>query len=58
RVLEDGALLENQRAQWQEQATGSLFNKRARVLSRSRAKSLTKVAGGGTLCSSHLDFEY
>ncbi|KAL1725092.1 hypothetical protein EV714DRAFT_193795, partial [Schizophyllum commune] len=40
RVLEEGTLLESQRAKWQEQATGSLFNKRARNLSRSRAKSL------------------
>ncbi|KAI3998370.1 hypothetical protein K525DRAFT_214732, partial [Schizophyllum commune Loenen D] len=45
RVLAEGTLLESQRAKWQEQATGSLFNKRARNLSRSRAKSLTK--GGG-----------
>ena len=40
RVLEEGTLLESQRAKWQEQATGSLFNKRARNLSRSRARNL------------------
>ncbi|KAL1676283.1 hypothetical protein EV122DRAFT_267317, partial [Schizophyllum commune] len=48
KVLEEGTLLESQRAKWQEQATGSLFNKRARNLSRSRAKSLTKGGAADT----------
>ncbi|KAG6860500.1 hypothetical protein C0995_010486 [Termitomyces sp. Mi166 len=40
-VLEEGEKFENQRKQWQDQATKSFQNKFTRSISRSRSKSLT-----------------
>ncbi|KAL1750233.1 hypothetical protein FB107DRAFT_279818 [Schizophyllum commune] len=50
KVHEEGTLLESQQAKGQEQATGtgSLLNKRARDLSRSHSKSLTKGGAADT----------
>ncbi|KAG6868080.1 hypothetical protein C0993_007757 [Termitomyces sp. T159_Od127] len=41
-VLEEGEKFENQRKQWQDQATKSFQNKRSRSISRSRSKSLNR----------------
>ncbi|PPQ70345.1 hypothetical protein CVT25_000125 [Psilocybe cyanescens] len=46
-VLREGELLESQRREWQRQATHSFGNKRARSMSRSRAKSLTQKGRQG-----------
>lgn len=55
-VLEEGEALEEQRRQWQHQASHSLGNSRTRSLSRARARSLSRSHGHKSEGSTTLEF--
>lgn len=55
-VLEEGEVLEEQRRQWQHQASHSFGNSRTRSLSRARARSLSRSHGHKQEGSTTLEF--
>lgn len=55
-VLEEGEILEEQRRQWQNQASHSFGNSRTRSLSRARVRSLSQSHGQKSEGSTTLEF--